>query len=172
MTKSTQSHENNTSNISATPFLDSWKSTLLAQAKLLGIAVKPASSLDFKAISASIDEHLLQQNSPVNNSKTIVNTGERFASVFTAQEQLYLQKAKSYNIELDGDQWCQLTDLHMYDAVDSWEKALKEAMYLGVDWKMSDYDPQGLELAMAEAEELPNSERQQVNAYYYSTRGC
>lgn len=176
MTKHIQSHQNNTFDISATPFLDAWKSTVLAQAKLLGIAVKPSSSLDFKAISATIEEHLLQQNSSVNDLERIVNTSDDFATVLTAQEQLYLQKAKYYNIELDQDQWCALTDLHMFDAVDGWEKKLKEALYLGVDWKLNDYNPEGLEQAIDEQEVLcaidAREERIQANAYYYASRGC
>jgi hypothetical protein len=181
MTKSIQSHQNNTLNINATPFLDAWKSTILAQAKLLGITVEPASSLDFRAISATIEEHLLQQNSsvkttPVKHLQRIADTSNDFATVLTAQEQLYLQKAKFYNIELDGDQWCAISDLHMFDAVDSWEKKLKEALYLGVNWRMSDYDPEGLENAIHyKEEELQEDARQmriQADAYYYSSRGC
>jgi len=183
MTKHIQSHENNIASASlnnvlnpkATPFLDTWKSTILAQAKLLGIEIKPATNLDFQAISATIDEHLLQQKASVDNLEHIVNTSDNFAEVLTAQEQLYLKKAKFYNIELDKDQWCELTDLHMFDAIDSWEKKLKEALYIGVNWKMNDYDPDALELAIEQQEELcaidSSLERRQANAYYYSTRG-
>jgi len=174
MTKNIQSHENNTFDISATPYLDAWKSTQLAKAKLLGIEVKPSANLDFQAISATIEEHLLQQ-APVRNLQHIVDTSTDFETVLTAQEQIYLQKAKFYNIELDQDQWCALTDLHMFDAVDSWEKKLREAMFLGVNWKMNEYDPEALELAIEEKEELcaidSSLERRQANAYYYSSRG-
>ena len=102
MIKHVQSHENNIFDINARPFLNIWKSTILAQAKLLGIAVEPAVNLDFKALSATIEEHLLQQ-APVNTTQVkhlqhIVNTSDDFATVLTAQEQLYLQKAKFYNI--------------------------------------------------------------------------
>jgi hypothetical protein len=86
------------------------------------------------------------------------------------------QKAKFYNIKLDENDWCMLTDLHMFNAVDSWERKLKEAMHLGVDWRMSDYDPNGLELAIEQQEETLEiasaCERRQMHAYYYSTRGC
>lgn len=176
MTKFIQSHQNNTFDVNATPFLDSWKSALLAQAKLLGIEVKPAENLDFQAISATIEEHLLQQKTSVNSLEHIVNTSNNFAEVLTAQEQLYLQKAAYYNIELDKDQWCAVSDLHMFDAVDSWEKKLKEALFLGVNWRINDYDPDALELAIEQQEELcaidSSLERRQANAYYYSTRGC
>lgn len=190
MTKHIQSHENNITSASinnicasssnflnpnATPFLDAWKSTILAKAKLLGIEVKPATNIDFQAISATIEGDLLQQ-APVKHLQHIVDTSDDFETVLTAQEQLYLKKAAFYNIELDKDQWCALTDLHMFDAVDSWEKKLKEALVLGVNWRMNDYDPDGLELVIEQQEELcaidNNLERRQANAYYYSTRGC
>ena len=106
----------------------------------------------------------------------IVDTSSDFSEVLTAQEQLYLKKAAFYNIELNNNQWCELTDLHMFDAVDSWEKKLKEALFLGVNWRMNDYDPDDLEYAIEAKEEAcdieARSERRQANAYYYSTRGC
>jgi hypothetical protein len=192
MTKSVISHENNnsaiaslntlftstnnTSNISATPFFDSWKSTLLAQAKLLNVAVPTTESIDFKVILDSVNERLLQQSESIDNLQYIVDTSSDFSDVLTAQEQLYLQKAAFYNIKLNSDQWCSVTDLHMFDAVDSWEKKLKEALYLGVNWRMSDYDPNGLEQAIDEQELSCNldaqEDRRAANAYYYSTRGC
>jgi len=112
----------------------------------------------------------------VKQLKYIVHSDYNDSStVLTAQEQLYLKKAAFYGIELNEDEWCELTDLHMFDAVDSWEKKLKEALYLGVNWRMNDYDPDGLELAIEQQEELCDThsslERRQANAYYYSTRG-
>ena len=92
------------------------------------------------------------------------------------KEQLYLQKAQYYNIELNQDDWCELTNLHMFDAIDSWEKKLKEALYLGVNWKINNYDPDALECAIDYKEEgLGEDARQmrmEANAYYYSGRGC
>jgi hypothetical protein len=130
--------------------------------------------IDFKAVSDSVNEVLLQHSESINKLQYIVDTSSDFSDVLTAQEQLYLQKAAFYGIELNTDQWCELTDLHMFDAVDSWEKKLKEALYLGVNWKINDYDPEGLELAISEQEELcaidSSLERQQANACYYSTR--
>ena len=91
-------------------------------------------------------------------------------------EMLYKNKAKFYNIKLNSNQWCELTDLHMFDAVDSWEKKLKEALFMGVDWKMNDYSPEGLENAIHyKEEELREDTRQmrkQIDSYYYSSRGC
>jgi hypothetical protein len=167
---------NNTSNISATPFLDSWKSELLAQAKLLDIAVPTTEPIDFKVVSDLVNESLLEQSESIDSLQYIVDTSSDFSDVLTAQERLYLQKAAFYNIKLNSDQWCELTDLHMFDAVDSWEKKLKEALYLGVNWKINNYDPNGLEQAIDEQELSCNldahEERKAANAYYYSTRGC
>lgn len=161
---------------STTPFLNSWKSATLAQSRLIGMLSEPSERFDFKVISDKIEKSLLQPGNRVENLQHIVDTSSNFGEVLTAQEQLYLKKAAFYNINLNDDQWCELTDLHMYDAVDGWEKLLKQALCLGVDWKISDYDPQGLELAVEEQEELcaidAREERRQANSYYYSTRGC
>jgi hypothetical protein len=181
MTKSVISHENNISStslniVSATPFLNAWKSTVLAQAKLLNVAVPTTEPIDFKVVLDSINERLLEQSESIDNLQYIVDTSNDFSDVLTAQEQLYLQKAAFYNIKLNSDQWCELTDLHMFDAVDSWEKKLKQALFLGVNWRMSDYDPNGLEQAIDEQELScdidAHEERKAANAYYYSTRGC
>lgn len=205
MTKSVISHENNNSstsldivsvstnntfNINTTPFLSSWKSELLAQAKLLNISIPKTTPIDFKVVSDSVNKHLLHPSecSKSNNDEDttntesidhlqyIVDTSSDFSDVLTAQEELYLKKAAFYNIKLNSDQWCTLTDLHMFDAIDSWEKKLKEALYLGVNWRMNDYSPEGLEQAIDEQElayEVDSrEERAQANAYYYSTRGC
>jgi len=175
MIKHIQSHENNTFNTSTTPFLDSWKNTLLAQAKLLGIAVSTREPIDFKAVLELVNERLLQQSESIDKLQYIVNTSSGFATVLTAQEQLYLRKAAFYNIKLNSDHWCAITDLHMFDAIDSWEKKLKEALFLGVNWRMNNYDPDGLERAI-ETKELAcdldaQEERKMANAYYYSSRG-
>ena len=118
---------------------------------------------------------MLQQVKSIDNLQQVVNTSTDFSEVLTAQEQLYLQKAAFYNIQLNQHQWCELTDLHMFDAVDSWEKKLKEALFLGVNWRMNDYDPEGLDLAIEKKEQScdieAREERRQANAYYYSTRG-
>ncbi len=184
MTKSVISHAKNTFNIKTTPFSNSWKSTVLAQAKLLGIQLGTPRGIDFKVLSSTIEGRLLtgcnsvRQLKPVactNNSSFSTNNDSTPVLVLTDQERAYLKKATFYNIKLNEDEWCELSNLHMFDAVDAWEGSLKEALFLGVNWKMSDYDPEGLERAVREKEQADNiegrEERRQANAYYYSTRG-
>ncbi len=132
-------------------------------------------SIDFELLSRKVQARVLEQDGLIKQSNRFARTNNNSDAVLTTQEQLYLKKAKLFNIKLNEDEWCEVSGLHMFDAVDSWERMLKEAIALGVNWKISDYDPKGLERAIEEKEEACNKEakeeRREANAQYYLTRG-
>ena len=89
-----------------------------------------------------------------------------------AEHEAYLKKANFYGMKLNASYYDEVTKQHMVDAVDCWEKSLRDGISLGVNWCVGNYDPRGLDAAILAAEEGSNTARHQVNAYYYSTRGC
>ncbi len=129
-------------------------------------------SIDYAVTSSENIVSALKQVAQQQYQHLLART---FANELTAEEQAYIKKANFYNIPLDSNNHCTITNEYVSDAVDEWEDKLRRA-YALVDWTVGNYDPHGLEFAISEAlehEELEGDEyRRQVNAHYYSTRGC
>lgn len=69
------------------------------------------------------------------------------------QKQHYLFKLSFYNIKTNECDIDTITGLHFIDAIQLWEKQLKKALELGVNWIISNYNPNGLEQAVLSYEE-------------------
>lgn len=157
-------------NPTITFFIDSWKSIILAKAKLYNLPIEASKTLDFRALHAMIEEH--------ENEQVLMT--QRIAQAFSAcandnyigeYEKLIIQKAINYEIPIVRDN-LDITQLCL--EVEDYEYLLDQAADKLIDWDTSTYDPEGLQLAINQHEEDSSQDwreyTSQVRQLYYATR--
>lgn len=151
-------------NPNCTPFIDAYKSTLLAKAALYNLPL-PEEKISISTIHDTIKDHELEQ---IALAKRTIELQEPTANdnylYLGSYEQHILQKAIDYRIPVMLNN-LDITKLCL--EVDDYEWLLDRAGDKLIDWDTSVYNPKGLEQAIAEAD--GNAEEEQRN-YVLSIR--
>lgn len=155
MTKSHISQENNL-NSHILPFYESWKSTLLAQAKLYNLP-DINEKTELSVICDTIQEYQNEQIELSKRTAELPIEHSTYAS-FTENDKLrIIEKAEIYHIPHDSNNvnYRQLA----YD-IDDYELMLDQAGDKLLDWDTSTYDPVGLQQAINDYDS--NAKQEQV----------
>lgn len=168
-------------------------STVLAQAKLLGISIPSMepNSPDIQAVSSAVAEKIaLQTNPNISDVPTFHTptislpkvTAEMRATLsrlsaeackralLSEESRNILKKANEYGIGyIHGIQYTNAWDSFV-DRVYQWEDLLEESDELHVEWADNNYDPQGLSQAIEVEKNEMQKEYQTMRSEYFAAR--
>jgi len=169
-------------------------STVLAQAKLLGISIPSMepNSPDIQAVFSAVAEKIALQTNPNISDVPTFHTPTISLPEVTAEMratlsrlsaeackrallsdsiQEVLRKADEYGIDYDSG--IQYTDkfTELKDKIEQWEVLLTEAIDWCIHWDKSEYDPVTLQQEIEEAQHTSYLENSEISSYFNAALG-
>ena len=145
-------------NPTLTPFIDNWKNTLLAQAKLYGLPLNDKKNT-IKSIYDTIKAHEIEQIEL--SQRTIEPCNDNHIGEY---EKYIIEKATAYHMPVTINN-LDITKLCL--EVDDYEWLLDQASNRYINWDTSTYDPNGLQQAIDDAD---HGEEEDYRNYVLSVR--
>ena len=164
---------------------DSFASAVLAQAKLLNIAVlsNEPTNHEIQAISNSIVSKIEQKtNTKVREIPVFHKIKQERAdyvlplaairAIFARKEkniyELTIQKADQFDIEYDANN---INFISLFDKVEKFEQIITRAKEVGIDWKNFGYDIIAIEQEIEEIIAKENDYKKDAYLDFFATRG-
>jgi len=169
-------------------------STVLAQAKLLGISIPSMepNSPDIQAVSSAVAEKIALQTNPNISDVPTFHTPTISLPKVTAEMRATLSrlsaeackrallsdsiqeiliKADEYGIDYDSGIQYTAKFTELKDKTEQWETLLTEAIDWCIHWDKSEYDPITLQQEIEEAQHSSYLENSKMSSYFNSTLG-
>jgi hypothetical protein len=152
------------------PFYNNWKESILAKAKFYGFPSEIVEKLSIKSVFDILEAHETEQlalDKKTYGSYT-TNLAEATNDNYLGEYEIeLLATANKYKIPYNPNK---INWIELIDTIDEYESLIKKAIEYGINWRLSTFDPIGLEQEIEEAEFRDIAERQSLHRYYHSTR--